>query len=263
MQVQTNQIIAIVIGITFFFLLVAGLLVLYIYVYNNKKRQLIQDKMKMQKQFENTLLQSQLEVQEQTRQYIAEELHDNVGALSSLIKINLNLASQTTSDEKRTVLIEDSKALVKTLITDLKQLVIGLNTNIIKNHGLVNAVRNDIQRIEKLQLFQISFSVTGEERSLSDDRQLILYRICQELLNNTVKHAQPTMVNMNMGFEENELVIKLSDDGIGFDAEAALKNIHASGLTNLHNRARLIGASLTLNSRPGQGTESIINIPYL
>lgn len=263
MQVQTNQIIAIVIGITFFFLLVAGLLVLYIYVYNNKKKQLIQDKMKMQKQFENTLLQSQLEVQEQTRQYIAEELHDNVGALSSLIKINLNLVSQTTSDEKRSVLIEDSKALVKTLIGDLKQLVIGLNTNVIKNHGLVNAVRNDIQRIEKLQLFNISFSVTGEERSLSDDRQLILYRICQELLNNTVKHAQPTKVNMSMVFEENELVIKLADDGIGFDAIAALKNIDASGLTNLHNRARLIGASLTLTSRPGQGTESIINIPYL
>jgi signal transduction histidine kinase len=263
MQVQTNQIIAIVIGITFFFLLVAGLLVLYIYVYNNKKRQLIQDKMKMQKQFENTLLQSQLEVQEQTRQYIAEELHDNVGALSSLIKINLNLVSQTTSDEKRTVLIEDSKALVKTLIGDLKQLVIGLNTNVINNHGLVNAVRNDIQRIEKLQLFHISFSVTGEDRSLSDDRQLILYRICQELLNNTVKYAQPTMVSMSLAFEEKELVIKLSDDGVGFDAATAMKNINASGLTNLHNRARLIGASLTLTSRPGQGTECIINIPYL
>lgn len=262
MQVQTNQIIAIVIGITFFFLLVAGLLVLYIYVYNNKKRQLIQDKMKMQKQFENTLLQSQLEVQEQTRQYIAEELHDNVGALSSLIKINLNLVSQAGSDEKRMLLIEDSKALVKTLISDLKQLVIGLNTNVIKNHGLVNAVRNDIQRIEKLQLFEVGFTVTGEERSLSDDRQLILYRICQELLNNTVKHAQPGKVNLRLAFEEKELVIDLSDDGIGFDAVAALKNINASGLTNLHNRARLIGASLSLTSVPGQGTGCIINIPY-
>lgn len=263
MQVQTNQIIAIVIGITFFFLLVAGLLVLYIYVYNNKKKQLIQDKLKMQKQFENTLLQSQLEVQEQTRQYIAEELHDNVGALSSLIKINLNLVSQTSSNEKRAALIEDSKVLVKTLIGDLKQLVIGLNTNVIKNHGLVNAVRNDIQRIEKLQLFHISFSVTGEERSLSDDRQLILYRICQELLNNIVKHAQPATVTMNMKFEENGLVITLADDGRGFDTVAALNNINASGLTNLHNRARLIGALLTLTSRPGQGTECIINIPYL
>lgn len=263
MQVQTNQIIAIVIGITLFFLLVAGLLVLYIYVYNNKKKQHIQDRMKMQKQFENILLQSQLEVQEQTRQYIAEELHDNVGALSSLIKINLNLVTQTTSDEKRTALIEDSKTLVKTLIGDLKQLVIGLNTSIIKNHGLVNAVRNDVQRIEKLQLFHITFSVTGEERSLSDDRQLILYRICQELLNNTVKHAQPAEVHLTMAFEKDELNIRLADDGIGFDTVAALKNINASGLTNLHNRARLIGGSLTLSSRPGKGTECVINIPYL
>ena len=263
MQVQTNQIIAIVVGITLFFLLVAGLLVLYIYVYNNKKKQHIEERIKMQKQFENILLQSQLEVEEQTRQYIAEELHDNVGALSSLIKINLNLLSQAASVEKRGELIEDSKALMKTLIGNLKQLVIGLNTNVIKNHGLVNAVRNDVQRIEKLQLFSISLSVTGEEISLSDDRQLILYRICQELMNNIVKHAQPSTVNMTMAFGKDELSIQLTDDGVGFDTVAALKNINASGLTNLHNRARLIGGTLTLNSSPGKGTECIIHIPYM
>ncbi|MGB8191929.1 MAG: ATP-binding protein [Chitinophagaceae bacterium] len=261
MQVQTDQIIALVVGITFFFLLVAGLLVLYIYVYNNKKKKHIQERTEMQKQFENTLLQSQLEVQEQTRQYIAEELHDNVGALSSLIKINLNLLSQATSEERRVDLIEESKTLVKTMIGDLKQLVIGLNTSVIKNQGFVNAISYEVEHIEKLQLFNISLLVTGEEKALSDDRQIILYRICQELLHNIVKHAQPAKVEMIMTFEKDRLNIRLSDDGIGFDIAEASKKRGASGLTNLQNRARLIGGSLYLNSQPGKGTDCIIQIP--
>lgn len=262
MQVQTDQIILIVTGITLFFLLVAGLLLWYISIYNNKKKQHIQEKFRMQKQFENTLLQSQLEVQEQTRQYIAEELHDNAGALSSLIKINLSLIEQAASDEKRTALITDTKALVKTLILDLKQLAIGLNTSVIKNQGFVNAISAEVERIQKLQLFPLHFSVTGEEKELGEDRQLILYRICQELLHNIVKHAQPATAKLSLEFGEQQLSIRLSDDGIGFVPEEALRKPGASGMTNLNNRARLIGGSLYLNSTPGKGTFCSIQIPY-
>jgi two-component system NarL family sensor kinase len=262
MQVQTDQIILIVTGITLFFLLVAGLLVLYINIYNNRKKQHIQEKFRMQKQFENTLLQSQLEVQEQTRQYIAEELHDNAGALSSLIKINLSLIEQAPSEEKRSVLIADTKALVRTLIADLKQLAIGLNTNVIKNQGLVNALSAEVERIQKLQLFSINFSITGEEKDLGEDRQIILYRICQELLHNIVKHAQPATVKLSLEFEDRQLSIRLTDDGAGFDPGEAARKAGASGMTNLNNRAGLIGGSLYLNSAPGKGTDCFIQIPY-
>lgn len=262
MQVQTNQIILIVIGITLFFLLVAALLILYIYVYNNKKKQHAREKISMQEQFRNTLLQSQLEVQEQTRQHIAQELHDNVGALSSLIKINLNLISKTNSEQERSALIADSKELVKTMIADLKQLVIGLNTNVIRNQGLVNAIKADVDRIEKMQLFAIQFSVTGEERAIKEDSQIILYRICQELLHNIVKHAQPKQVNISMMFDHDHLQITLADDGVGFDTAAAFKKPGASGLSNLYDRTALIGGSLYLKSQPGKGTDCLVQIPY-
>lgn len=262
MQVQTDQIILIVIGITLFFLLVAALLVLYIYIYNNRKRQHIQEKARMQRQFETALLQSQLETQEQTRQYIAEELHDNVGALSSLIKINLNLLGQARSEEKRAELIADSKALVRTLIGELKQLVIGLNSNTVRYQGWINAVQAEAERIEKLQLFGMSLSVSGEERTLKDDRQIILYRMCQELLHNIIKHASAREVKMDVRFEDQQLTIRITDDGAGFDTGAAMKKAGASGLANLHNRAALIGGALTLKSEPGKGTDCLISIPY-
>jgi len=262
MQIQTNNLIFLIIGITLFFLTVAGLLLLYIYVYNNKKKQHILEKQQMKKTFETELLQSQLEVQEQTRLYIAEELHDNAGALSSLIKINLNLLSQTADETKKAELLAECKQLTKTLIADLKQLAIGLNTNVIKQQGLVSALQSETERLEKLQLFAVRFSVAGEERNFPDDKQLILYRICQELLHNIVKHAQPTQVDLSITFKNDELRISLTDDGIGFDTGEAAKKIEASGLTNLHHRAGLIGGSLDLDSRPGQGTSCTIHLPY-
>lgn len=134
--------------------------------------------------------------------------------------------------------------------------------SVIKNQGFVNAIGAEVERIQKLQLFSIDFSVTGEEKDLGEDRQLILYRICQELLHNVVKHAQPRSVKLLLEFEEQQLNIRLADDGVGFNPGEAASKAGASGMTNLNNRARLIGGSLYLNSALGKGTDCFIQIPY-
>lgn len=243
-------------------LLLVSFIVAIVY-FRLKRNEHLRETKFMQQAFASQLLQSQIEVQEQTRLYLAEELHDNIGALSSLIKINLTLLSLAKDEERKHNLLKESQNLIKTLILDVKHLSISLNTNKLTNLSIAEAVYLEVQRIEKLQLFTINFSIEGDEVALPDDKQLILFRICQELLHNILKHAQPTTVTVALSFTNKQLQIIIADDGIGFDVKMANKKITGSGLINLHNRAKVIGGSLYLTSNGVIGTHCTIQIPAI
>jgi signal transduction histidine kinase len=120
-----------------------------------------------------------------------------------------------------------------------------------------------VQRIEKLGLFTINFTLEGEDMRLPTDKQIILFRVCQELLHNIVKHAQPTTVSVTIIITLNTLQITIVDDGIGFNVEAASTKNSGSGLINLYKRAKVIGGTLYLKSNPTSGTHCNIQIPLL
>ncbi len=260
MRTLSDEALTVIVAIITFFTL-SSVIVLFVIAFQRRQIRFKQTTAQLQLDFETTLIQSQLEMQEQTRLHIAEELHDNIGALSSLIKINLNLLSVAPDEERRTQVLKESKELVKTLITDVKQLSISLHTNRLTSISITEAFEFEIQRIQKLQLFTINFQVEGEEVALPNDKQIILYRICQELLHNIVKHAQPTLVTVRLLFTKNQLQVFIDDDGVGFDVEAAKQKVNGSGLINLYNRAKLMGGSLYLKSDSVNGTHCTIQIP--
>ena len=217
----------------------------------------------LQQAFVEQLLQVQLEVQEQTRLHIAEELHDNVGALASLIKINLKLLFNEKEPTRFTDILEQSQIHIKNLIIDVKQLSVSLHTDRLSHLCIGEAIYLEVERIQKLGLFTINCIMEGEDIQLPNDKQIILFRVCQELLHNIVKHAQPTIVSVVIIFTQNALQITIVDNGKGFDIEAASKKNSGSGLINLHKRAKVIGGSLYLTSNATSGTHCSIQIPLL
>ena len=210
-------------------------------------------------QFSQTLLRSQLEIQEQTLQHVSHELHDNLGQVASLIKINLNTL-QFSDIGKATEKIENTKNLTRQLITDLKALSVSLGSDHLSKTGFLKALEIEVDRLNKTGEFAATLTTQLEEVNISPDKAIILYRMVQELLNNAIKHSKAKHINLILHNQENKYILAINDDGVGFDTEAAGNNTSA-GLKNLQGRALLINAKLNLLSAAGKGTQVTIELP--
>ena len=248
------------------FMCIAVVLIAFVLRFQKNKYLHKEELLSVEEENKRQLVQSKLEVEEQTRVYIARELHDNIGTLSSLLKINLNLITDVVSEAKRSEILNESKDLVKILITDVKQLSLSLNTDRISKMSLSQVIKLETERIKKLNLFIIDYAVEGEEWPIPPDKQIILYRICQELFHNTIKYAKAFKLFVLLNFDKEKLSITIQDDGIGFSGQPNIQSpedLNGSGLINVFNRTKLIGGTIFIDSSPGKGTKCYIELPFI
>ena len=137
-----------------------------------------------------TLLQTQLEIQEQTLKTISQEIHDNIGQVLSLAKLNLSRMDINKQDQLKEK-IADSKNLVSKAIQDLRDLARSMNTDNITAMGLAKALEYEVEMLRKTG-FVVSFDVNGNVVRQEPQKELILFRIIQEIFNNIIKHAEST-----------------------------------------------------------------------
>jgi signal transduction histidine kinase len=244
--------------ITIFLLIIATGIIMLVLVYQKRQVQYLSEKEQLKVAFEKEILETQIEIQDHTFQQISRELHDNLGQVASLIKINLNTL-KLEDTIKATEKIEDTKDLTRQLIGDIKSLSVSLNSDRIAKTGLAKALQTEVERLNKTDLFTASFTQTGNLPEIENDKAIILYRIAQEVLNNIVKHSEAKSIDVNLNIKDNLFILAFSDDGKGFDVEKQLKS-GGSGLTNLQKRAALINAQLTIQSKPGNGTHIAIQM---
>lgn len=216
---------------------------------------------KMRELFASQLASSRIEMQEQTLQYVSRELHDNIGQVASLLKIYL--ATLKYDDEpKLRAKIEDSKNLVQNLVTDIKLLSTTLNTDKLVKMDLPDAVKIEGEKIDRTGEFKVNVMVEGDHVAMDNDKKLILFRMIQEILNNTVKHSDAKHINIKFSYIENNLILVITDDGRGFNVEERLAdNQSGNGLINLQNRALAIKSELQISSTPGSGTTHKLIVP--
>lgn len=211
---------------------------------------------RVKQEYDQALMESQLEIQEQTFKVIAQEIHDNIGQTLSLAKLNLN----TLDIEKREKALDkvaDAKELVGKAIQDLRDLSRTLNTDHIAALGLVRAIDNELQLLQKSGVVQTDMQVTGTVVKADPQKELILFRIVQEAIHNVIKHAQATAVAVTAAYEGRQLRLSIADNGVGF----AGGNGEGSGLTNMRSRSKVIGAHLQIDSTRGKGTSITIQLP--
>jgi signal transduction histidine kinase len=254
-----NEVIfALLIGVLVLIILVC-FIIAFIMFYQKKRSAHVTEINTVKLKFHQTLLQSQLEIQEQTLQHISHELHDNLGQVASLIKINLNTL-QLNDTDKATEKIENTKELTRQLITDIKTLSVSLSSDRIAQTGLAKALEIEAERLNKTGQFEAGFVQEGNMPAIDNDKAVILYRMAQEALNNMVKHSGAKHIIVLLNATENLFTLALSDDGIGFNIDEQIKN-GGAGLLNLQNRAKLINAQLSIQTAPGNGTRITIELP--
>ena len=244
------------ISILFF---LAGYLIYFLYWYQKKQQKHILEKQIIEVKFQEQLLQSQLEIKEQILTHVSQEVHDNLGQIASLIKINL-LTLELGDSAKAAVKIKEATDLTRRLIADLKSLSVSLSSDGIARTGLVAAIEAEAARLNNTGQFMASFRQEGEMPEMDNGKAIILYRMVQEVLNNMIKHSGAKHINILLTKAENLFILALSDDGAGFNMQEKMNN-GGAGLLNLQNRAKLIHAELSINSSSGNGTQVTIKLP--
>ncbi len=196
------------------------------------------------------LLQAEVEIKEQTLVNVSREIHDNLGQAAALVKINLNLISKDIPEADREKVMESAE-LMKKLIGDMRSLSQSLNGDNIRRKGFIATLQSDVDRINKTGYVAVEFEHSPERVSLEADQLIILYRVIQELFTNTLKYAKASNVHLKISEEGNQLKVFYSDDGIGFDYQAALNK--GSGLSNIKDRCAIIDAKLYFESKLNEG----------
>ncbi|PZR27406.1 MAG: histidine kinase [Citrobacter freundii] len=211
-------------------------------------------------QYQEQLLKTQLEIQEQTLKTISQEIHDNIGQALTLAKLNLNtmLPVQDNSLEQK---ILNSKELVSKAITDLRDLSHSLDTDYVQEMGLQRAIEYELERIQKTGASNAVLEIEGNSYRLSKQKELILFRITQEAFTNSLKHAEPQTIRVHMNYKPEGLLMIISDDGKGMDLLEVIAPNTGVGTRNMQSRADMIGASVGFDSSPGNGTRINIFLP--
>lgn len=252
------------IGATIIFILFFLIFFLFYRNVIRKRNEMFLNEEKIKVNFRQTLLQSQLEIQEQTLKNISQEIHDNVGQVLSLAKLNLNTIDISKTEELQKK-IESALIQVSKAINDLRDLSKSFNTDNISAIGLVRAVEYELDMIKKTGVHKTSFNVEGKIKKLEPQTELILFRIVQETLHNIIKHAEASSIWISARYTENDLGLEIKDNGKGFHptAEGDQDTDSGLGIRNMNNRARLIGAKFNLNSIKNEGTSVTIVLPFV
>lgn len=236
-------------------LLIIVLTMIFVYViFIRKKTTLLIAQKEKDMRFERELATSQVEMKEQTLNYIGQELHDDLGQKLSVVRLRQNqLIVKLQNNEKEE--LSELNELLGECIQDIRNLSKTLITEQIIHFGLVESIEREIQRIQKLRLLTIELMTRKNDIDISPKHGLILFRIIQESINNILKHSGAKNVTIQLEDDQEALKITISDNGKGFNTKS-MKD--GSGLKNMEVRAKLIHAEFSIESKLKEGTKTLI-----
>jgi len=244
------------------FLIAPAFIVAYILVYNRRKKRHIEEKAQMKLIFDAELIKTQMEIQEQTMQTIGADLHDNIGQLLSLTSLTLNSIELDNTDKAQ----QKIDAAIELNLKSIKEMrLLGrlLHGEQLLKLGLEEAIRSEITWIEKSGRFAVIYDIDGERPDANNaDKDLILFRITQEILNNIIKHSQAKEINIKLGYRDTGIRLQIIDNGTGFSIGDLPEAQKGMGLKNIQKRAEIVGGEVFIQSTPGEGTCIDIFIPY-
>lgn len=205
--------------------------------------------------------------QEAERQRIARDLHDETGQSLTAIGMGLRGLSGRLNSRNREALstLHKLETLTADSLKELQRLMTDLRPSHLDDLGLSAALRWYAAKIQEHSSLNVRVDIHGEECDLDDAMKITIFRIAQECLNNVIKHSQATHVNIHLHFEEKNVQISVMDNGIGFDRNQVQQRRTSRpslGVAGMEERAALLDGTVSIQSRPGYGTEVKVLIPY-
>jgi signal transduction histidine kinase len=199
-------------------------------------------------------------LEEEERRRIGRELHDEAGQSLVLLRLQLEMMEKDAPDELRERLAQARQITERTVI-ELRRTIAALSPAIVERLGLDAALRQLAARFRKQLPADVRLRISPGIGGLSAEAQEVIYRVAKEALQNIVKHSQATTVKLLLGSADKKIRLSVQDNGAGFGPETAQGKRLSFGLTDMQERAALLGGTLTLRSAPGKGATVILELP--
>lgn len=205
-----------------------------------------------------TKIKAEINTLENERRRIATDLHDELGPLLSAVRIQINHLETPTEEDKKIVMFANKH--IDDILAKTREISYNLLPNTLVRKGLVKAVQEYISKLQDIHQLHISLHTAGNIH-LSKEQEINVYRIIQEVMHNTIKHAQATELAIELKQQDGTLTLMTADNGKGFDYEGKISESGGLGLFNLQSRTEVLNAKFNYKSTPGEGTQYIFEIP--
>ena len=262
-SLEHNLILFVIIGTIGMFIL-AGAIIVFVFIYQRKLTNQQIDLQRLETEYQQDLLKSSIEAQERERKRIAQDLHDDIGALLSTVKLGFYPIKKSAKENpNQLAIIQSTSNTLEEAISRVRQISKNLLPPTLEKFGLANALENFANKMSIPDTFEIEFVLVGAYKRLEFEKELGLYRVVQELMNNIAKHAGASYIVLQLEIETEQILLSITDNGKGFNPESFKKNKKSSGLglRNIDSRLSLVPATLRYNPDFPKGSQAIICIP--
>lgn len=230
----------------FVLFVLCSLLIFLFIVFQKKKNYLLVKQAEDAQQFEKEIGESQIEIREQTLRNISWELHDNIGQLLTLAKIQL----QSVPDKPEN--IKDVNDNLTTILQEVRALSKVINPDYVSTIRLNEVLQLEMDRFNRLNYIESTLEITGTCIVMNPKAEIVIFRILQEFFSNTIKHSRAKNLNVHIDYRPHEIIISARDNGVGFNTSEV--NNNGIGLINMKKRGALIKTDVDLQSEINKGT---------
>ncbi len=215
----------------------------------------------MRRHSEKILLNAIIQAEEKERKRFAKDIHDGLGPLLSTIKMSISSLSHLKENEQTMNIVHNTELVIDEAVKSLKEISNNLSPHVLDNFGLMRAIQSFVNKINALKLIDIKLNSNFGKLRFSKDKETVLYRVVCELVNNTIKHANATEINIELDHSDNLLSVTYQDDGIGVDAgkvEDYMQN--GMGISNIFSRISSLDGTIEIDSEPNNGLKVYIKV---
>ncbi|MES2794442.1 MAG: ATP-binding protein [Bacteroidota bacterium] len=235
----------------------------FVLIYLRRQQQQQLEMSRLNELHQRNLLEASVDSQEHVRRQIGGDLHDEIGTLLSASKMSLSVLGKNIAGQAEAkILIDQTADLINQAVSNVRRISKDLMPSTLDEFGLVIALEELSEKLTVYTGIPIFFKkINVFNQSIPKKIELIYYRIVQELINNSLKHANPTEINIYLELRQKHLVLTVFDDGIGFDMNEVLTNPkNGIGIRNIQSRLSLVDGKVDYEVAKGKGAKITIDV---
>lgn len=203
-----------------------------------------------------------IEAQEEERRRLSREIHDGPAQMLANILLRSEIIERVLHDDSVKAAIDELQSvrkMIRSSLYEVRKIIYDLRPMALDDLGLIPTIRKYIANLIDFHQIDIDFVFLGEEKRLNDKYEVALFRLMQESVQNAIKHANPTLIQVKLQIQKKNIIMIIKDNGKGFDVN--IKNENSFGLVGMKERVDMLGGELDISSKQNEGTTVIIRVP--